>query len=905
MADVKKTIEILFTATDRATSVFDDVASGMSDLNSNLTNMTQPFADIAARIEKLTAALGAFGAVGLAYAYNESLKFQSAQIELEKVVGDNQAQILAASDNARLLGAEYGKMSSEVIESTASFKQAGFDVEEAMTLSKNAMDLVIAGGVGAAESSEILISILKGFKAPAEDAARAIDIMNEVSNNYATDVQQLGIGMAGISPIAKTMGFSMEETAGLVTPVIEVFRSGSEAAIAMKTGLLKLIDDSAPVEAALKQLGVAQKDANGQLRSGKDILYDVAKAFESANENQKLFLTKELVGIDQSARMVEVFNNLTKATEITATAMGAAGSATAEVEKRLASSEVIVQRTIVSFRELAVTIGNQFREAADGALEGATDIFDALNEAVDEGVFDEVFNYIEAFFNKIGDTMSDVAEQLPEAFEGIEFDGLINAIDDLFSGLTDLVEGFFGGLDLTTAEGIEAAVQTVVDSIETLIQLAAGIAKAWQPFIEGLGDLVRNFNDSGEESKELVGNILGLGQAINSILGITGGFVDSVQGMTSALTAMASVSAGHHLVQLLGLLTGGVISAPVIGVTLGVTAIAGGVAYAANEVLDWALGEEPDVPDANAAFQIDVGYGDGTIFDPTTGEIRDQEGKILYTIGLDKESVVDVQTRTEEVIAALYDDPEGGIGIPAYINKPDTDSLTQALDELGVLKVPVEADTEKAETDLQQFRSEWYKQDGEWIEIKVPIEVDTSAIKDAKDDIDKLPDYKLIKIEAENQTKKDIARIKAEADILKHAFELKADLDIAKIEAEAEKIEALADSVARTFEDTGQAISSLFGQLDSAENNRDRFALQRQIERENERRDKALQLQEELVRAEVELMEARSRRLDSGDALFTINGEGLEPHLEMIFMEVMQLLQNRANEEGIKLLLGI
>ena len=75
-----------------------------------------------------------------------------------------------------------------------------------MQLAKSGMDLVIAGGVDAAGSSEILIAALKGFDEPASEAARLIDILNEVSNNYATDVEQLGRGMAGLSPVAKTMG---------------------------------------------------------------------------------------------------------------------------------------------------------------------------------------------------------------------------------------------------------------------------------------------------------------------------------------------------------------------------------------------------------------------------------------------------------------------------------------------------------------------------------------------------------------------------------------------------------------------------------------------------------------------------------------------------------------------------
>ncbi len=186
-------------------------------------------------------------------------------IELEKVMGKQPAALAKAKKASFELSDQYGESSADILLSTAEFKQAGFEIEDALLLTKSAMDLVIAGGIDASQSSSLLVSILKGFKAPASEAANVIDILNEVSNNYATNVEELAIGMGKLSPIASTMGFSFAETAGVLTPIIEVFRSGGEAAIALKTGLLKLITDAAPVEDALKQLGVAQKDANNEM----------------------------------------------------------------------------------------------------------------------------------------------------------------------------------------------------------------------------------------------------------------------------------------------------------------------------------------------------------------------------------------------------------------------------------------------------------------------------------------------------------------------------------------------------------------------------------------------------------------------------------------------------------------
>ena len=331
MADsVQKIIEIVFAGDDKVSGTIKDIGAAFGTLEAGLQDALTPFAALADGVLKTDAALAALAVGGLALAFNKSADFEGAMIELQKVLGeDNPAAMALAKQAAFDLSAQYGESSSSILLSTANFKQAGFEIEDALTLTKNAMDLVIAGGLDASLASDLLISTLKGFKAPASEAARLIDILNEVSNNYATNVQELAIGMAALSPVANLMGFSFEETAGLLTPIIEIFRSGSEASNALKVGLLQLINDAKPVEEALTALGVAQKDANGSLRSGKDILADVSKAFLTVDEDSKLYFTSQLVGIRQAARMTEVFDGLAKSTEITAVAYGAAGSAAA------------------------------------------------------------------------------------------------------------------------------------------------------------------------------------------------------------------------------------------------------------------------------------------------------------------------------------------------------------------------------------------------------------------------------------------------------------------------------------------------------------------------------------------------------------------------------------------------
>lgn len=326
----------------------------------------------------IAATIAAAGFFGVKV-FGEAIKFESALLDLQKVMSDTEGDAKQFTAVSEELAKKFGVSSAEVLQGAANFKQAGFSLKEAFELQEQALKLVIAGDLEAAEASELLVSTLKGFNAPASEAARLTDVLNEVSNKYATNLQQLAIGMAEVSPIAKIMGFTFEETAGLLTPIIEVFRSGSESAQGFRTGLLKLLDDSVPVTMALERLGVAQKEGvNKTMRSGKAIVGDVAEAFRGLEENQKLVFATQIVGIRQAAKMVQVFDGLAKTTEITNVAMNAAGSINKEVNIRLASTAVKGKKAAQSFNIMAKTVGNILLPVWNRLLDIAITTFDVM-----------------------------------------------------------------------------------------------------------------------------------------------------------------------------------------------------------------------------------------------------------------------------------------------------------------------------------------------------------------------------------------------------------------------------------------------------------------------------------------------------------------------------------------------
>ncbi len=852
MANVSKTVEIIFGGKDELSKVIGTIEGNFNSLNATVGKVTDPLAGIADSVFKLDAALLALAVGGLAYAYDKAIKFETSMVSFRKVSDGTPESLDAAREAAFRMSTQYGASAVSVLNSSTDFIQAGYNTKESLMLTEKALQLMMAGEVSVADASQFMITILKGFKAPAEDAGRLTDILNKVSDETATNVRELAVGMAYLSPIAKLMGLSFEETAGLLTPVIEVFSSGSEAAHGLRTGLLRLVDDSAPVAQALAQLGVSQTDVNGKLRSGKDILLDVQKAYIGLDDPTRIFLAQQLAGKDQAAKMLEVFNGLNKTLEITNIAMGASGSIAKEVALRLESSQIQVDRFKVGFENLGIVVGEQFKVAATGAATGANSILAAINGLVVSGAFAPLFDELNNMGNELGQYFMKIAAVLPEAMKGIDFSGLIEAFRRVGGEIGKVFATLFGDVDLTTAEGLHKAIQSVVDALGKLVDFTAGMISGMAPLWESIKLGIEQFSKMDTEGVTLAGTVIGVGKAVNVLTENAG----LLTGALYLLTTKALVETGTSLANLgvkalgaVGGLSGLAASAGAAVPILGV-GIAGAVGYAAGSLLN-------EVPVVERLAQSFLGLLDVN---------KDYFGALGRTPAEVKQ--------VDEAFAQL------GKGIKAI---PPITELNISLDDkeawaklAGVKTLVNEIPPEKeVSLDIVIYPEAQKKLDN----VKKPIDV---------------------------EMKFDLAKLKAQSDIVQKSVEWNAKVNIAQIETGAKLIEAAFKSVDTSINSTGSLIGSYLGKMtDPNLAYGTKIKLERLMDDEAKARKEALELSNQLAKQQVELNKLRLEKLKEGDALIKIDGSGLQPHLEAFMFEILSAIQIRANAEGAKFLVGI
>lgn len=900
MADLEKTIAIIFSGVDELSGPIGTIGGKLDTFSASVEAIASPLAAAADNVIKIDAALAAMAAGGLIYAFNASMKFESAVVELQKVLGDNSAVDSAVTEATRL-SEVYGESATSILLSMADFKQAGYDIDEAMTLTADALDLVIAGNIDAAEASDLIIAALKGFGLEADSARQYVDILNEVSNNYATDVEQLARGMSDLSPIASQMGFSMEESAGLLVPVIEIFRSGDEAANALKTGLLKLVDDSKPVTDALAAIGVSQYDLNGELRSGKDIFIDVATAFQGLEENQKLFITSQLVGIEQSAKMVKVFDNLKLSTEIASTAMDSAGSAAKEVAQRLESAEVSVDRFKVGFENLARTVGDQFKIAAQEAIDGGTDIETALRKMVDDGTFDPIFNAINAFASNVGDLLSTVAANLPEAFEGVDFSGLLDAL----KGIGESIGLLFEDVDLTTPEGLRDVIQRVIDTLTLLANVTSGMIDQFKPFVQTILGLIDSFSKLDVGSQKSAGEILAMAKMVTSAglkvaaaILIIGEHADKlapalnlvINGITFMFDSVVITWKGLLLI-FVGMIEVLLEKSLLLTNLPGLGGLRDDVEANIATFSAWRTSLEQDIE--KAAFSA-AKHG-GKIVDTLLGVGGSADGA--------KEKVGEFSDKTNEIPG------EKTTNVAA---ETDTASIDNAI---GMIEdgIPKEKTTDaKLNPDkpsIEKTKEEVNKAAPFQKVTNALLNKDKPSFDKTTSAINEIPESKLMEIQLQGDIDIELAQIKAQAESVQTAFEWTAKLNIAQIEADAKVAAAAFDSVASSVDATAAAAADMFSSLlDNWEKltfASDRNTLMGMVQQQLDMQKEALEIQRDLTEAQIEYMQAKADALSNGDGLIKIDAGNVVPHVRAFMMAMLEEIQMTVTEEAAEYLLGL
>lgn len=253
-----------------------------------------------------------------------------------------------------------------MVEGATEFRKNGFNDQDAAQLAQvSAMFQNVADEeMSAGESASFLISQLIAFNQNTGDVAgnanHIADAINEVANNFAVGTGDLATGLKIVASTSSAMGNSLEQTIGLMTAITEQTKNSSKAARGLNSIMANLAQILDPASSNGKklvdiftQLDIEMYDANGQFKTGYELLSGLASVWDTLDTNSQKYIATTLAGTNQLNNFLALMNNFGHAVEATNTALKSQGSAMTENAAYMESIQAKLSQLQSTFQDFA------------------------------------------------------------------------------------------------------------------------------------------------------------------------------------------------------------------------------------------------------------------------------------------------------------------------------------------------------------------------------------------------------------------------------------------------------------------------------------------------------------------------------------------------------------------------
>ncbi len=208
-------------------------------------------------------------------------RFEQAMARVKALSGATEAEFSKLEKTAKKLGATTVFSASQAAAAMANFALQGFTANEIMGAMPATLNLAAAAQIDVGEAADLAGKIMKVMGRSAQDLTEDVDILVAAFTTANTDITQLGAAFKFVGPVAKTLGLSLTD---ILVPLLALSDKGIQATQAgtiMRTVFSRLAGASKEATAVFKELGVALKTSEGNMRPFAKIIAETNAAFKA------------------------------------------------------------------------------------------------------------------------------------------------------------------------------------------------------------------------------------------------------------------------------------------------------------------------------------------------------------------------------------------------------------------------------------------------------------------------------------------------------------------------------------------------------------------------------------------------------------------------------------------------
>ena len=408
---------------------------------------------------------------------------------------------------------EYTKMANELgtttlgaYETATLFYQQGLKTNEVMEVSNETMKMARIAGMDYVEATNMMTAALRGFNMEINEASakKVNDVYSELAKITAADTQEISTAMTKTASIAHNANMEFETTAAFLSQIIETTRESAETAgTAMKTIVARFTElkknpnelvevdgeqvDANKIETALKSVGIALRDSNGEFRKTDDVFLDLAKRWDSLTVNEQRYIATVAAGSRQQSRFIAMMSNYDRTIELVDAAYSSAGSSQEQFEKTTESLQSKLDRLHNAWQGFTMGIAN------NKLIKLSVDILTKLATAINKVT--EVGGPATSLIGKLGISLAvfKVGGAALDSFWGTFSTGLKDNLGPMKSFNKGLKS-----MGKTAGKTVVGGLKQIPKTFSEIKLALSGISSA-EAQLKNLDDALRYFSDEAEE----------------------------------------------------------------------------------------------------------------------------------------------------------------------------------------------------------------------------------------------------------------------------------------------------------------------------------------------------------------------------------------------------------------------
>lgn len=338
-------------------------------------------ADHLNRLSRTAGLAGAAIFAGLGVAVKATAEFDQAMSHVAATGADFSAKLGDLRGAAIQAGAATVFSAKEAANAEEELAKAGVSAQDVLSGGlTGALDLAAAGSLGVADAANIAATAMVQFGLKGANVPHIADLLAAGAGKAQGSVQDLGLALTYVGPVAHSMGVSIEQTTGVLAQFANAGLVGEKGGTALRGVLLSLTSPSRLASKTFQELGINLYDSQGRFVGVNGAAAALQKGLTGLTEAQRNVALGQIFGNAQITGATILYKGGAASVNEWTKKVNDSGFAARTAATKLNNLKGDVEQLSGSLQTAFISAGEGATGGLRGLVQGATGAVNAFND---------------------------------------------------------------------------------------------------------------------------------------------------------------------------------------------------------------------------------------------------------------------------------------------------------------------------------------------------------------------------------------------------------------------------------------------------------------------------------------------------------------------------------------------